>query len=178
GFAATPRVSLAYYPRQPSSNTFVGFTKLKFNFGTGVKEPSIFDEGSSLFSLLATQPDGSALISKFRVPPIGPERSRSIDFGVEQGLWGGRARLGITCFHERFFDLIGFVDKGALPDLGVSPQVVAALPFGATINSDSFRSLGAETEFEGKLGRGLSVKAGYTYLDAVVTRSFASSAQF
>jgi vitamin B12 transporter len=178
GFAATPRLSLAYYAHQPRSRAFFGFTKLRFNFGTGIKEPSIFDEGSSLFKLLAAQPGGSLLISKYGVPPIGPERSRSIDFGLEQGLWGGRARLGITFFHQRFFDLIEFVDKSALPQLGVSPQVTAALPFGATINSDSFRSLGTEAEFEGDLGYGFMAKAEYTYLDAVVTRSFASSAQY
>jgi vitamin B12 transporter len=178
GFAATPRLSLAYYVRQPSSSALFAFTKVKFNFGTGIKEPSIFDEGSSLFSLLSTLPEGPALISKFRVPAIGAERSRSFDFGVEQGLWGGRARLGITFFRERFFDLIEFVGKSALPELGVPPQVAAALPFGATINSDSFRSLGTEAEFETDLGHGFTVKAGYTYLDATVTRSFASSAQF
>jgi vitamin B12 transporter len=177
GFAATPRVSLAYYPRQPSSNTFLGFTKLRFNFGTGIKEPSIFHEGSSLFNLLSTLPDGPALISKFSVAPIGAERSRSVDFGLDQGFWGGRARLGITFFHDRFFDLIEFVDKSALPGLGVSPDVAAALPFGATINSDSFRSVGTETEFEASFGHALTVKGEYTYLDAVVTRSFASSAQ-
>ncbi len=178
GFAATPRVSLAYYPRQPSSNTFFGFTKLRFNFGTGIKEPSIFDQGSSLFDVLSALPGGSGLISEFRVPPIGPERSRTFDFGVEQGLWGGRARLGITFFHNDFFDLIEFVDKSALPELGVPPDVAAALPFGATINSDSYRSQGVETEFEANLGHDLTVKGEYTYLDAVVTRSFASSAQF
>ncbi len=177
GFATTPRVSLAYYPRQPSSNTFFGFTKLRFNFGTGIKEPSIFDEGSSLFNLLSTQSGGSDLISKFNVPPLGPERSRSTDFGVEQGLWVGRARLGLTFFHNVFFDLIEFVDKNALPELGVPPTVAATLPFGATINSDSYRSQGAETDCEFNLGHALTVKGEYTYLDAVVTQSFASSAQ-
>jgi iron complex outermembrane receptor protein/vitamin B12 transporter len=178
GFAATPRVSLAYYPWQPSSNTFFGFTKLMFNFGTGIKEPSIFDQGSSLFNLLSTQPGGADLISEFNIAPIGPERSRTFDIGVEQGLWGGRARLGITFFHDDFFDLIEFVDKSALPELGVPPDVAAALPFGATINSDSYRSLGAETDCEFNVGHDLTVKGEYTYLDAVVTRSFTSSAQF
>jgi vitamin B12 transporter len=178
GFAATPRVSLAYYARQPSSTTWLAYTKLRFNFGTGIKEPSIFDQSSSLFNLLSSVSDGSTLISRFRVSPVGAERSRSIDFGVEQGLWAGRARLGLTFFHERFFDLIEFVDKSALPALGVAPQAAAAVPFGATINSDSFRSSGTEAEIETDLGHGFIVKADYTYLDSIVTRSFASSAEF
>jgi vitamin B12 transporter len=177
GFAATPRVSLAYYARRPLSNTFFSGTELRFNFGTGIDEPSIFDQGSSLFGVLSTLPNGLALISKYKVAPIGPERSRNLDFGVDQGLWGGRARLGVTFFHEQFFDLIDFVDKSLLPELGVPAPVAAALPFGATVNSDSTRSRGGEVEFESGLGRGLRLSAEYTYIDAVVTQSFASSAQ-
>lgn len=177
GFAATPRVSLAYYARRPVSNSLFSATKIRFNFGTGIDEPSIYDQGSSLYGVLSTLPDGSALISKYNVAPIGPERSRNLDFGIDQWLWGARARLGVTYFHEQFFDLIDFVDKSLLPELGVPPPVAAALPFGATVNSDSTRSRGAELEFESNLGRGLRLSAEYTYIDAVVTQSFASSAQ-
>jgi iron complex outermembrane receptor protein/vitamin B12 transporter len=178
GFAATPRVSVAYYLRRPASDVFFSSTKLRFNFGKGIEEPSIFNEGSSLFNVLRTLPQGQDLIRKFAVSPIAAERSRSFDFGVEQGLWNERARLGLTFFHERFFDLIDFVDKGTLPQLGVPPEVASALPFGAAINSDSFRSRGAEIEFKASLGHNLTFRGQYTYLSAVVTKSFASSALF
>jgi len=85
GVEATPRASLAYYPFQSGSGMF-RTTKLNFNFGKGVKEPSIFDESSSLFDLLRQQPGGDQLIQKFGIRPIGAERSRSYDFGVEQGV--------------------------------------------------------------------------------------------
>ncbi len=178
GFAATPRISVAYYLRRPSSDVFFGATKLKFNFGKGIEEPSIFNEGSSLFNVLRALPQGEDLIRKFGVSPIGAERSRSFDFVVEQGLWNERARLELTFFHERFFDLIDFVDKGTLLRLGVPPEVASALPFGAAINSDSFRSRGAEIEFKASLSRNLTFKGTYTYLSAVVTKSFASSDLF
>ena len=176
GFAATPRVSLAYYVRRPSVDGFFGETKLKFNFGTGIEEPSIFDQGSSLFALLSAIPGGDALINQYHISPIGPERSRSFDFGVDQALWNHRARLGVTLFYENFYNLIEFVDATALPQLGIPPDVVAASGFGATINSDSFRSLGAEIQVEANLGHGLRVEGGYTYLDAKVTQSFTGSA--
>ncbi len=48
GFAASPRVSLAYYVRRPSVNGFLGDTKLKFNFGKGIKEPSTSQQASAL----------------------------------------------------------------------------------------------------------------------------------
>ena len=176
GFAATPRVSLAYYVRRPSVDGFFGETKLKFNFGTGIEEPSIFDQGSSLFALLSAIPGGDALINQHHISPIGAERSRSFDFGVDQALWNHRARLGVTLFYENFYNLIEFVDATALPQLGIPPDVVAASGFGATINSDSFRSLGAEIQMEASLGHGLRVEGGYTYLDAQVTQSFTGSA--
>jgi vitamin B12 transporter len=73
--------------------------------------------------------------------------------------------------------LIAFVANTLLPELGVPPPVAAAVPFGATVNSDSYRSLGAEVELETKLNRDLTLQGEYTYIDAVVTQSFASSAQ-
>jgi iron complex outermembrane receptor protein/vitamin B12 transporter len=176
GFEATPRLSLAYYLRRPSSSDFFGETKLKFNFGKGIKEPSIFNENSSLFALLSEIPSGPGLISQFGVSPVGPERSRSFDFGVEQGLREGRARLGITFFHNLYTDLIQFLDQGSLISIGVPTSVALATPFGATVNAQSSRTLGAETVFEADLGYGWHFQGQYTFLGAVVTRSFASSA--
>jgi iron complex outermembrane receptor protein/vitamin B12 transporter len=176
GFAVTPRVSAAYYLRRPSVDGFFGDAKLKLNFGEGIEEPSIFDQGSSLFDLLSGIPGGGDLIAKDHISPIGPERSRSTDFGVEQAFWNHRARLGLTFFHENFLDLIEFVNANALPQLGIPPEVVQASGFGATINSDSFRSLGAEVQLEANVGHGLRLQGGYTYLDARVTRSFTGSA--
>ena len=178
GFAVTPRVSLAYYMRPPNASRLLGQTKLRFNFGTGIKEPSIADQGSSLYTLLSNLPGGGSLIQQYGVSPIGAERSRSFDFGVDQGLWHERALLGVTLFHQRYYNLIDFVPNTALPNLGVPAAVAAAVPFGAEINSDSYRSQGVETDFEVSLTHNLMVKADYTYLDAVVTRSFSSSALF
>jgi vitamin B12 transporter len=176
GFAATPRVSIAYYLRRPSTSGFLNDTKLKFNFATGIKEPSIAEQGSSLYQLLSQLPQGSALIATYGISPIGPERSRSFDFGVEQDVWHNRARVGITFFHNDFYNLIEFVDAGVLPEFGVPPDVANATAFGAYINSDSFRALGAGIDPEVDLGHGLRVRGSYTYLDAVVTRSFTGSA--
>jgi iron complex outermembrane receptor protein/vitamin B12 transporter len=177
GFKATPRVSAAYYLRRPSSASFFNGTKLRFNFGTGIDEPSILNQGESLYNLLSTLPNGPQLISQYHVAPIGPEKSRDFDWGVEQLLWGGRARLAATGFRENFFNLIAFVSNSLLPELGVPPAVAMAVPYGATVNSDSYRSLGAEVELEFRLRRDLRLQGEYTYTDAVVTQSFASSAQ-
>jgi iron complex outermembrane receptor protein/vitamin B12 transporter len=181
GIAATPRVSLAYYLLRPQSSGRFNGTKLKFNYGRGIKEVDVFFQQSSLFDLLSQQPGGAQTIAQFHIAPIGPERSRSFDFGLEQFAWNGRARFGVAFFHNRFADLIEFVsDPSALERLGVPApialQVTSQPPFGASVNSLATRALGAETEIELSFGHGFDARAAYTYLDAVVERSFSSDA--
>jgi iron complex outermembrane receptor protein/vitamin B12 transporter len=176
GVEATPRISLAYYLLKPDSSRVFGGTKVRGNFGTGIKEPSIFDAGDSLFSLLQQLSNGPQLISQFHITPVGAERSRTYDGGIEQNLFEGRGKLGITYFHNEFSNLIEFVPMQGLIDLGVPPTIASALQFGATINSQAYRAQGVETELEYRLGRNLVARGGYTYLDAVVQHSFTSDA--
>jgi len=176
GVEATPRVWLAYYLARLQSTGFFNGTKLRFNFGRGIKEPAIFDEATSLSVLLSQLPNGSQLASQFHAKPIGAERSRSFDFGADEIAWNGRAKLGLTFFHNEFGDQIEFVDASVLPQLGVPLTVAAATPFGASLNSGAFRAMGAEAELELNLGHGITARGSYTYLDSVVQRSFASSA--
>jgi vitamin B12 transporter len=177
GTAAVPRASLAYYLVRPSSDGWLNGTKLKANYGQGIKEPSIFESTSSLFDLLsqAAQPQ---LIFQFGIRPIAAERSRSYDFGFEQLAARGKLKFSATFFHNQFTNQIEFVPNTALPVLGVPQSVADQAGFGATINSGDVRALGAETEIEAHLGHGLTARASYTYLDAVVQRSFTSDAFF
>jgi iron complex outermembrane receptor protein/vitamin B12 transporter len=174
GVAATPRASLAYYLFRPSQGLFRG-TKLKFSFGQGIKEPDIFSETSSLFDLLAQQPGGDQLIQKFGIRPIGAERSRSYDFGVQQS-FSDRALLDVTLFHNEFYNQIEFVSSTALPALGVPIPVANATGFGATVNSMNYLAQGAEVQLQFKISRSLLARGGYTYLDARVQQSFSSDA--
>ncbi len=178
GFAATPRASLAYYPRRPAAASSFGHTELTFNFGTGIEEPSLIEQASSLYAILSEVPGGAGLIQKYSILPIGANRSRSLDGGIEQGLWKERIRVGATYFHDRFYDLIDFVPQSALPTLGVPPAIAAEAPEGAYFNSDSFRSQGAELDFAAKPTPSLTLQAAYTHLDAIVTQSFSSSSLF
>jgi vitamin B12 transporter len=176
GVEATPRVSLAYYLIRPDSSRVFSGTKIRGNFGTGIKEPSIFNAGYSLYSLLHQLSGGQQLISQFHVTPIGAERSRTYDGGIEQSLFEGRAKLGITYFHNEFTHVVEYVPMQGLIDIGVPQLIAQALQFGATVNSQAFRAQGGEAELEYRLGRGLVARGGYTYLDAVVQRSFTSDA--
>jgi iron complex outermembrane receptor protein/vitamin B12 transporter len=176
GVDAAPRASLAWYLIRPKSDGWLTGTRLRFNFGKGVKEPSIFYEANSLYRLLRAQPNGLALIRQYGVSPIGPQHSRSYDGGVDQQLWGGRARLGVTFFHNEFANEVQYVPSQFLPLVGISDALIAqANQFGAAVNSLAFRAQGVETELEYRW-RNLAIRGGWTYLDSVVQRSFSSSA--
>lgn len=172
GFAATPRVSLAYYPFRPSSSGFFAGTKLHGTFGKGIKEPSVYQQQTSLYGLL----NGGALASSLHVGPLGPENSRTFDGGLDQQLLNGRSVIGVTYFHNEFTNRVEYVPQSELILLGVpgASQNPVAENGGAYVNSSAFRSQGIEFKSETRLGAGLFARAGYTYTDAVVQRSFSS----
>ncbi|GBC76639.1 Vitamin B12 transporter BtuB [bacterium HR08] len=177
GVEANPRVSVASVLRRGEPTSWWNETKLRFYFGTGIKEPNIFQEGSSLFAVLrGLGASGEALIARFRIAPIGPERNRSFDLGLEQNFARNRARLSLALFHNRFEDVIEFLSRSALLQLGVPVEVAQATPFGANVNAQTFRARGAEVELTADVGHGLMARGTYTYLDARILRSFSSDA--
>jgi vitamin B12 transporter len=125
----------------------------------------VFQELSSLFTLVGTRAD------TLGVPPTGAERTKSFDVGIEQGFWRGRGRVRASYFRNEFNDLIEFVSKSVLPQLGISTDAANATSFGAYVNSQSFRAQGLETSAEIQPSRELRLTASYTFLDAEVLKS-------
>jgi iron complex outermembrane receptor protein/vitamin B12 transporter len=177
GVFGAPRASLAYYAVRPRSEHLFSGTRLKANFSKGVKEPSIYYQANSLYELLKAQPNGEALIQQYGVTPIGPQRSRSYDGGVDQQFFGGHGRLSLTYYHNEFDHEIETVLPQFLPLVGVPAALAPQFPFGASINSLAYRAQGVETEAEYRWQK-LSVRGGWTYLDAVVQQTFASTAVY
>jgi len=180
GVAGTPSASLAYYLVRPGgSGTFSG-TRLTFNFAKGIKEPSIYYQNNSLYGLLENTsivPNGPQLIEQYHIHPFLAEQSRTYDGGVQQQLFDGKAQLSLTYFHNEFTNQAEFVDSQYLVQLGVPVEVAEAEGiFGAAVNTLDYRAQGAEVAFQYQVKRGLTVRGGWTYTDAVVQQSFASSA--
>ena len=173
GFAATPRASLAYYLTRPNSSSWLAGTKLHGSFSKGIKEPSIYYQTNSLYATLAALPDGAQLISQNSISPIGPETSRTYDAGVDQELWNSRARIGATYFHDEFTNGVEYVPQAGLIALGVPASSTSAI-YGAAVNSMAFRTQGLELTGEWRIRNHFFARAGYTFLDAVVQRSFSS----
>ena len=177
GFETIPRLSAVVYLRAPVvSQALLGDTKVVLNVGKGIKGPTVFDELNSAHAVLAALPGGDALIRTGGVEPIGAERSRSVDLGVEQGFWGSQLRARVAFFHNTFSDLVEFVPNAALPGLGVPRSLAFSLPFGATVNAASYRARGVETSADVAIAGTIQLAGSYTYLDATVTDSFSGSA--
>ncbi|MGD8561825.1 MAG: TonB-dependent receptor [Desulfarculaceae bacterium] len=64
-------------------------TKLRANYGTGFKAPTIYQ-----------------LYSQYGDINLDPEKSKGWDVGVDQGFWGGRLKLGLTYFQLETDELI------------------------------------------------------------------------
>jgi vitamin B12 transporter len=87
GDALTPRASAALVVKETG-------TKLRGAWGEGFRAPTIND----LF------------FPGFGNPGLKPERSESWEVGFDQKFWQNRLRSGATYFHNRFRDLIQFVE--------------------------------------------------------------------
>ncbi|MBI2956413.1 MAG: TonB-dependent receptor [Acidobacteria bacterium] len=144
GTSVVPRSSVAYLARLGGS--YLGSTKLKFNFGLGIKEPTLIESFSpSPF---------------FRGNPnLAPERVRSFDVGIEQRFWQERGKLEVNAFDNRFRDLIAFQTVSFFPSFE-----------GSFFNVTRVKAKGAEVALELAPGWGLRGLGTYTFVDSQVVR--------
>lgn len=171
GVAGTPRFGLAYVPVYPGSGLFRG-TKLRANAATGVQEPSLLDEYTSLYTELLQAK--SAAIKTFNVTPMRALRSRTFDVGVDQNIAGEKLILKLGYFHNQFSNQVEYVDSGTLKNyFGITGFIPNF--FGADVNSLAFRAQGFESELQWQPTAHIFARGGYTYLDAVVEQSFSSA---
>jgi iron complex outermembrane receptor protein/vitamin B12 transporter len=169
GVAGTPRIGLAYVPVRPGGRIFRG-TKIRLNVATGVQEPSIATDFSSLYTQL-----GGATAIKDGIAPIRELRTRTLDAGIDQNIYREKLIFKTGYFHNAFSHQIEYVDSGTLITYFHFPGVVANL-YGADVNSLAFHAQGLESELQYQPFSRLFLHAGYTYLNAKVDQSFASSA--
>jgi vitamin B12 transporter len=179
GTQGTPRVGVAYYPVRPGKGIAHG-TKIQVNFAKGYQEPSLDEQFASLFNFLEGQP----AIEQFHITPLVEQQSRTYDGGVVQSFLNERALLRVSYFHSEYGRQIENVPATEVPAL--LPQLDAAqrqqlesllsASGGLDVNSQAFQAQGVESQFDFQVLKRLFLHGGYTYLDAVVRRSFTSDA--
>ena len=173
GTAGTPRIGLAWVPVRPGSRPFHG-TRLRANVATGVQEPSLSVQFTSLYGQLA-QAGNTAAIAAYNVRPIQALRSRTYDIGIDQNILSQKLILKAGYFHNQFDHQIDYIDAGTLQTVFGIQSSVAQL-YGAELNTLAFRAQGLETEVQYQPTRHILLRGGYTYLASLVEQSFSTDA--
>jgi iron complex outermembrane receptor protein/vitamin B12 transporter len=184
GTQSSPRAGLTYYALRPRKGIFSG-TRVLFNYGDAVREPTLTDEFGSLYHVLGArgyQSDATQL----GIAPLGAPTARTYEGGLQQNFFSERLVLRASYFHNQFGRQIEYVGGHMLPNL--IPNLTAAQKlalenalgyyytsdYGLAVNTEAFRVQGIETTVESGIGRNIFLRGGYTYLDGVVQRSFSS----
>ncbi len=141
GFFGTrfvPRVGASYALHDGQG--FWGATRLRASYGQGIKEPEILPPNCS--------------------PQLAPEESRTVDAGIDQLFASDRIHFSATYFHNDFHNIVSFAFSASNPNCPAFG--------GSFFNTESARADGANTSFEVKITRWLSVAGNYTYDDSKV----------
>lgn len=144
GTAAVPRGTIVYVAHEPSSA--LGETRLKASGGSGIKEPTMI-ESFSVSPYFRGNPD------------LKPERSRSLEVGVEQRFARDRAKVELTYFHNRFSDVITLVTT--------NPATYEA----RFMNVGLTRARGLEAGVQVRPTSAVRLQGGYTLLDSKILKS-------
>jgi len=172
GTDTSPRAGVSYEALRPRKKIFSG-TRILFNYGEGVREPKLTDKFYSLYYNLP------AIAQQLHIGPLAAPSTRSYEGGMTQAFFGERLNFRASYFHNEFGKEIESVPAPFL--LTLFPSLTAA-ELGSfytndadlTFNTQAFRAQGVETTVESGIGKNLFFRGGYTYLDAVVQRSFTS----
>jgi vitamin B12 transporter len=119
-------------------------TRIRAAFGTAFKEPAF----AEVFTTSFTRGN----------PSLHPERSRSVEASIEQGLFSERARISVSWFDQHFRDRVDFV-----------PFPPDSAYFGTFSNIGRAVASGLEVEARAEVA-GLALSTSYAYLETEVTR--------
>ncbi len=120
-------------------------TRVRASAGTAFKEPTFVENYASGYAV------GN--------PDLRPERSTSVEAGIEHAFAGGRASVAATAFAQRFRDLIQYTFATAAPTDPNFANVAAA------------RASGLELELRAVPLPALRVEAQYTWLRSAASDS-------
>ena len=175
GLAGTPRIGLAWVPVRVGKKKFHG-TRLRASAATGVQEPSLALQFSSLYYELMAAGD-AAEVAAYQVGQPTAARSRSYDLGIDQNILGERLVFKAGYYHNVFDRQPEGVNSSTLQQEFNFPASTADEIYEAYLNSLAFRAQGLEAEVEWQPLRHLDIHGGYTWLDGLVLQSFATDAE-
>jgi len=141
GTRVVPRVGAVYALRY--SQGLLGDTRARISYGQGIEEPTIFES----FNSDPCNPGN---------PSLRPQRSRTVNAGIDQYFGANRLRISATFFANQFRDLI---DQEVGPPNPVCFSGHEMLFF----NIDAARARGLNWSGEAHLNHWLVLKGNYSY---------------
>jgi outer membrane cobalamin receptor len=134
--SANPKIAVSYLLRGSGSDSPL---RLRASAGTGIRPPDAFE------------------IAFTDNPNLKPERSRSVDAGLEQTFGAGKFVASATAFFNRYDDLIVTVGR----------SLVDASRY-KTDNISNARSTGLELSAHARIIHALTLRTTYTFLDTEI----------
>jgi vitamin B12 transporter len=153
GTRVVPRVGAVYALRY--SKGLLGDTRVKVSYGQGIEEPTVFES----FSSDPCNPGD---------PSLRPERSRTINAGVDQYFSDDRFRISASYFTSQFRDLIN-------QEVGPPNPICFSGNEMLFFNTDLSRARGVNWSGEAHLNHWLLLKGNYSYDDTRVLATVASA---
>lgn len=144
--AYTGDASAAWFFRKSS-------TKLRAHAGNSFRQPSIYERFGTYFF--------GGFFSPYGDPRLRPERSISLDGGIDQYFWRERLRVSGTFFYTRLQEVISFDLLGL-----ITPATDPYGRFGGYLNTGGGLAHGVETSIDFRPSRKTLIEAGYTYTNA------------
>lgn len=129
-------------------------TKLRAHIGNGYRVPSLYERFGSFYSSFG-KPEFIALGD----PSLKPERTIAFDGGIEQNLFGERAKLTAVYFYTKLIDTIGY--GNVVPMVGNTER-----PFGGYLNQKGGIARGAEFSAALRPAASTYIFASYTYTNS------------
>jgi len=128
-------------------------TKIRSHAGRGYRAPSLYERFGTFFS--------GTSYTLYGDPGLRPDRSSSIDGGIDQRLWNARVQLSATYFYTRLNEVILFDSSGVINQL--------TDPLGRNggyRNTGGGLARGMEFRSDVAATRSLQLSSTYTYTDA------------
>jgi len=156
GTRVVPRVGAIYALRY--SQGLLGDTRARISYGQGIEEPTIFES----FDADPCNPGN---------PNLRPERSRTVNAGIDQYFSATRFRISATFFANQFHDLIDQQQGPPNPICSGGHEKVF-------FNIDAARARGLNWSGEAHLNHWLVLKGNYSYDNTRVLKAVPTAFPF
>jgi outer membrane cobalamin receptor len=128
-------------------------TKIRAHAGKGYRAPSLYERFGAFY--------GGSKYTLYGDPGLRPDRSSSIDGGIDQFLWNSRVQLSATYFYTRLNEVVIFDSSSA-----INPVTDPLGRSGGYRNTGGGLARGVEASASVAATRSLQLTGAYTYTDA------------